>query len=47
MAKNGAAHLVGSDQEYVGPVRTSGGDDAGFAVVAGRSPDNRMVQMCR
>jgi xylan 1,4-beta-xylosidase len=26
-------------------VRTSGGDDAGFAVVAGRSPDSRMVQI--
>jgi xylan 1,4-beta-xylosidase len=26
-------------------LRTSGGDDAGFAVVAGRSPDNRMLQI--
>jgi hypothetical protein len=26
-------------------VRTSGGDDAGFAVVAGRSPDNRLIQV--
>jgi len=26
-------------------VRTSGGDDAGFAVMAGRSPDNRTVQI--
>ena len=48
----GAADTVGSALGAFGAlkstpvlIRTSGGDDAGFAVVAGRSKDNRLVQI--
>jgi xylan 1,4-beta-xylosidase len=49
---NGAADAVGSALGAFGMlkstpllIRTTGGDDAGFAVVAGRSKDNRLVQI--
>jgi xylan 1,4-beta-xylosidase len=49
---NGAADAVGSALGAFGAlkstpvlIRTTGGDDAGFAIVAGRSKDNRLVQI--
>jgi xylan 1,4-beta-xylosidase len=51
-AAAGAADAVGSALSAFGAlkstpllIRSSGGDDAGFAVVAGRSKDNRLVQI--
>jgi xylan 1,4-beta-xylosidase len=49
---NGAADAVGSALGAFGAlkstpvlIRTTGGDDAGFTIVAGRSKDNRLVQI--
>jgi hypothetical protein len=49
---NGAADAVGSALGAFGAlkstpvlIRTTGGDDAGFVIVAGRSKDNRLVQI--
>jgi hypothetical protein len=51
-AAGGAADTVGSALDAFGAlksspllIRTTGGDDSGFAVVAGRSKDNRLVQI--
>jgi xylan 1,4-beta-xylosidase len=51
-AASGAADAVGSTLGAFGAlkstpvlIRTSGGDDAGFAIVAGRSQDKRVVQI--
>ena len=51
-APNGAADAVGSALGAFGAlkstpvlIRTTGGDDAGFAIVAGRSQDKRVVQI--